>query len=71
MVDGRVDIGVELFEACGRLAVVTGTLAVPSEFPELYTRDQLAAVVCTQHKVLVDLRAELESLSRSVLVGEV
>ena len=57
-----------LLGMCGRLAVVTGTLAVPADFSELYTRDQMASVVRYQNQELGKLRLELQELCRSLMM---
>lgn len=57
-----------LFDVCGRLASVTGTLAVPVEYPELYTRDSIADVVRRQNAVLHNLRLVLQDLTRNLIM---
>lgn len=68
MPENRVFRSTVLFEMCGQLAQVTGVLTVPIEYPELYTRDTMAAVVRRQNAVLYELRLKLQDLTRDLLV---
>lgn len=65
--DGTV-CSADLFVLVGRLSVLTGVLSVPAEFPELYTRDQIADVVRTQHQELRDVRSGLQDLCQALLM---
>ena len=57
-----------LLTLCGELASVTGTLTVPVDFRELYTRDSMADVIKRQNHELLELRLKMQRLCQAMLM---